>query len=485
MKTEITNMTENHDIQRLLTRFIAEGTAFYEELPNASMHKVIDGETAARLEAMTIPADGRDLATVYREMKDDVYSSTLTVQHPRSFACIPSSMSLVSWMGDVMTNLYNPHASCAMNGPAVNLIEKKLIAWLCSLAGYPQGACGGLFVSGGSVANLTALTAARDAKLNEQERDLGVVYVSDQTHSSVCKGLHIIGFRNDQIRILASDDAFRMDMEALRKAVQEDADAGRKPFAVVASAGTTNTGSVDPLPEIADLCEAYDMWMHVDGAFGASALLSDIQKKKLAGIERSDSLSWDAHKWMQQTYGCSMVLVRDKINLTRSFLAHPEYLQDSIGARDNVEFWDLGPELTRPARALKLWMTLQVLGTKHMAECIDHSCRLSELAEAEIEKLSGWEILSPAQFGIINFRYAPDTALSAQDMDALQSKIAEAVTNSGYALIFTTELKGKKVLRLCMINPRTTEEDVKNTIGLLDRFSREIREKPVSFPPKE
>ena len=189
MKKEMMNTVNCYDIQRLLTSFIAEGTAFYEALPNASMHKVIQKETAARLEMMTIPADGRDLETVYQEMKEDVYSSVLTVQHPRSFACIPYSMSLISWMGDVMTNLYNPHASCEMNGSAVNLIEKKLIAWLCGLCGYPQETSGGLFVSGGSLANLTALTAARDAKLTEQERTLGVVYVSDQTHSSVCKGL--------------------------------------------------------------------------------------------------------------------------------------------------------------------------------------------------------------------------------------------------------------------------------------------------------
>lgn len=475
MKTENMNISKNHDIQRLLMNFIAEGTAFYEELPKASMYKEMRAETAARLKAMTIPTEGRDLESVYQEMKEDVYSSVLTVQHPRSFACIPSSMSLVSWMGDVMTNLYNPHASCEMNGPAVALIEKKLIDWLCSLAGYPDETGGGLFVSGGSIANLTALTAARDAKLTEAERIRSVIYVSDQTHSSVAKALHIIGFRREQIRIIASDDNFRMDMEALCKAVQADIDAERKPFAVVASAGTTNTGSVDSLVEIADLCETYGMWMHVDGAFGASALLSDIQRKKLAGIERSDSLSWDAHKWMQQTYGCSMVLMRDKANLTRSFFSHPEYLADVAENDANIEFWDLGPELTRPARALKLWMTLQVLGKKHMAESIEHSCRLAELAEAEIRKLPGWEIISSAQFGIMNFRYVPDTAASTDAVNKLQSILAEKVSTDGYALIFTTELKGKKVLRLCMINPRTSEEDVKTAIRLLDRFSREIR----------
>lgn len=423
---------------------------------------------------MDIPDEGRDVSDVVYEMQEEIYRKILPVQHPRSFVCIPSTMSLISWMGDVMINLYNPHAGCKANGPAADAIEKKLIRWFCGLAGYPEETCGGLFVSGGSIANLTALTAARDAKLSEKERSLAVVYVSDQTHASVAKGLHIIGFAKDQIRVIPSDAAFSMDMQLLRENVENDKKAGRIPFAVAASAGTTNTGSVDPLTEIAELCDTYHLWMHVDGAFGASALLSDTQREKLKGIERSDSLSWDAHKWMQQTYGCSMVLVRDQENLSRSFFAHPEYLKDATGAEGEIEFWDLGLELTRPARALKLWMTLQVLGRDGMASCIDKSCCLAELAEAEIRKLSGWEILSPAQFGVLNFRYVPDKTLPDAAADEIQEKIAETVNKSGYALLYTTQLKRKKVLRLCIINPRTAEADVKNTIALLDKFSHEI-----------
>lgn len=364
-----------------------------------------------------------------------------------------------------MTNVFNPHESCRINAPAITMIEQKLIRWMCDMAGYP-GESGGLFVSGGSIANLTALTAARDARLTWKERGRAVVYVSDQTHASVSKGLHIIGFDKSQIRVIPGDAGFRMDTGCLAKAIAQDAAEGKKPFAVVASVGTTNTGSIDPLPEIAALCREYGLWMHIDGAFGASALLSERQRKLLAGIECSDSLSWDAHKGMMQTYGCSMVLVRDQSDLVRSFAAHPEYLKDSEAAEGSIEFWDLGPELTRPARCLKLWLTLQTLGTEAMGETIDHGCALAELAEQEVAALPDWEIVSHAQLGVVNFRYAP-AAIPESELDALNQSIAKEFNADGYALIFTTELRGKKVLRMCTINPQTTEADIRETIRRL------------------
>lgn len=308
-----------------------------------------------------------------------------------------------------MTNAYNPHASCRNNGQAAYLIEKKLIRWMCGLAGYPEGS-GGLFVSGGSIANLTALTAARDAKLTFKERAHAVVYVSEQTHASVSKGLHIIGFSRDQIRMVPTDSAFCMELSALRAAIGKDMEKGKRPFAVIASAGTTNTGSVDPLTEISGICREFDMWMHVDGAFGASVLLSERYRKHLSGIECSDSLSWDAHKWLMQTYGCSVVLVRNRSDLVRSFAAHPE-----------------------------------------------------------------WEIVSPAQMGIVNFRYVSDRRMGEQDLDMVNQAIAREITESGFAQIFTTELRGKTVLRMCTINPETTEKDICDTIERLTN-SRAIRE---------
>ena len=365
-------------------------------------------ECLAGLNDQSIPHKGRPLKDVYKEMLEKVYASTLLGQHPRSFACVPSTASLLSWMGDIMTNAWNPHASCTVNAPAANLIEKKLIRWMCGLAGFPKES-GGLFVSGGSIANLTALTAARDAKLSHEEYSKGMVYVSDQTHSSVVKGLHIIGFSKDQIRVIPSDALFAMDISVLKAAIIKDINAHKKPFAVIASAGTTNTGSVDPLPQIAALCREYDLWMHVDGAYGASALLSDQYRKNLSGISLSDSLSWDAQS-----------------------------------SADSVEFWDLGPELTRPARSLKLWLTLQAMGTDAMEKIIDHGCALAQLAQRLISQSPDWEIVSPAQLGIINFRYISHRQLSPRELDRINQNIAREITQSGFAQIFTTELCGKK-----------------------------------------
>lgn len=354
---------QNNEIIALMRDFVDYVKDFYEHLSDYPVIRSADAKVLERVSRQTIPDAERPLCEVYQELLQDVYSNTLLAQHPRSFSCIPSTASLLSWMGDVMTNAFNPHDSCRVNAPAIALIEQKLIRWMCDLAGYPEEG-GGLFVSGASMANLTVLTAARDARLHWDERNIAVIYVSEQTHASVSKGLHIIGFDRSQIRVIPADADFRMDMGCLAQAVAEDLRIGKRPFAVVASVGTTNTGSIDPLTEIAAFCRRYDMWMHIDGAFGASALLSEQQRKNLAGIAYSDSLSWDAHKWMMQTYGCGMVMVRNQATLVHSFAAHPEYLRDSESGGTGIEFWDLGPELTRPARCLKLWLTLQVMGAK-------------------------------------------------------------------------------------------------------------------------
>ena len=246
-----------------------------------------------------------------------------------------------------------------------------------------------------------------------------------------------------------------MKTDALTAAIAADRRAGLAPFMVIATAGTTNTGSVDPLPQVADICRREGLWMHVDGAFGASVLLTRY-RDMLKGIERADSLSWDAHKWLFQTYSCSMLLVRDERTLLKSFSAHPEYLADLEGDESLVNPWDLGPELTRPARGLKLWFTLQVMGADGMADCIEHGFDLARWAEEELRATPEVEIVSPAQMAMVNFRFAP-AGTSEEERDEICARAAARMRASGYAGVFTTELSGKKVLRLCAIHPRTHE----------------------------
>ena len=461
---------ENQDqAAQWMKHFIDSAVEFYQEIKQEPAFTEPNPETLLKLQNMKIPEHGRPAAEVLEEMATEIYQKAggTRVQHPRCFSCIPSPVSVYSWMGDLLTSVYDPHAGCWMNAPGAACIEEKLIRWMCGLAGYPEKA-GGIFLSGGSMANLTALTAARDNRLTPENRSLGIAYVSRQTHSSVAKALHIIGFAPEQIRSIETDDQFRMDLQALTRAIQEDRQWGRIPFAVIATAGTTNTGSIDPLEEIGEICRKNRLWMHVDGAFGASLLLSPTQRSLLKGIELSHSISWDAHKWMRQTYGCSMVLVRDASFLSRAFSAHPEYLKDAEVHNPAENYWDLGPELTRPARALKLWLTLQITGTKAMGEMIDHGCAMARFAESLLQKNPQWEIVSPARQGILNFRLAP-AGYPESCLDQLNQQLAQAINASGYAQILTTTLQGKNVLRMCIPHPETSPQDIQSVVSFLEK----------------
>lgn len=323
------------------------------------------------------------------------------------------------------------------------------------------------------MANITALTAARDNKLTDINLHLGTAYISDQTHSSVAKGLRIIGITDSRIRRIPTNSHFQMDTAKLEEVIEADKKSGYIPFVVIGTAGTTNTGSIDPLTEISALCKKHDMWFHIDGAYGASVLLSPKYKSLLNGTELADSISWDAHKWLFQTYGCAMVLVKDIRNLFHSFHVNPEYLKDLENDIDNVNTWDIGMELTRPARGLKLWLTLQVLGTDLIGSAIEHGFDLAVWAEEALRDLDHWEIVSKAQLAMVNFRYTSED-LTEEETDLLNERVSEKILASGYAAIFTTVLNGKKVLRICALHPETTRDDMRTTIHMLDTFAREI-----------
>lgn len=477
--------TQEEQLCNSIIEFVQSFMFSHKNMKSQKVIRIADSETISRLRHTKIPEKSRPVQEVIDEMMQDVYPNQLLVQHPRWFGCIPSPVSLLSWLGDIMTNAYDPHAGSWMQCSSASCIEQEVISWMCRQAGYPAAA-GGIFVSGGSMANLTALTAARHARLSESEYTRGVAYISGQTHSSAYKGLRIMGLRIDQIRTIPVDSTFRMDRKALEMSVCDDIAAGNIPFAIIATAGTTNTGSIDPLNEIADICQKYNIWMHVDGAYGASVLVSPKYKECLNGIERSDSISWDAHKWLMQTYGCSAILVKEKKHLLDCFCMHPEYLEDVTTQNGQTDYWDMGIELTRPARSLKLWLTLQVLGTDAVGKVIEHGFQLAKWAEAEIKKYRDWEIISPAQLAIINFRYAP-SGLDDQQLNTLNQQISQEILEDGYVGVLTTELNGKKVLRICAIHPETTQKDMRTTVKLLNTCASRIYSEmnPQSFQMKK
>jgi glutamate/tyrosine decarboxylase-like PLP-dependent enzyme len=283
-------------------------------------------------------------------------------------------------------------------------------------------------------------------------RGPGVVYFSDQTHAAVPRALRVLGLEDG--RALASDAGFRLDPGELRAAIAADRAAGRRPVCVAATAGTTNTGAIDPLDALADVCAEEDLWLHVDGAYGAPAVLWPAARPLLAGLERADSLVLDPHKWLFQPYEIGCLLVREPGLLERTFTLEGAYLRDALSGE--VDFRNRSVQLTRGARALKLWLSIRVFGLAAFREAVGRGIALAEHAEALLREHPGWEVVTGAQLAIVCFRRDGD--------DERQTRIVEAMARDGYALPSTTALGGRVVLRLCTINPRTSEEDIERTI---------------------
>jgi glutamate/tyrosine decarboxylase-like PLP-dependent enzyme len=315
--------------------------------------------------------------------------------------------------------------------------------------------------------------------LKPEEFSRAVVYGSDQTHSSLLRAMRILGWQKKQFRRLESDAAFRVRPEQVRQSIRDDRAAGLAPFCVIANAGTTNTGAIDPMAELAAICAEEKVWLHADGAYGAAALFCERGRKLLAGLELVDSFTLDPHKWLFQPFDCALLMVRNNATLRHAFHVRDdeaEYLQDARGGEEEVNLWDYSPELTRPFRALKLWMSLQVFGADAFAAALERTFFLAEYAEKELRARKNWEITSSAQMAVVTFRYvshghANGSAENARRIDALNRAIAARMQQQGYALVLTTELRGQTVLRLCTINPRTTEEDIFKTVEALDEHA--------------
>jgi glutamate/tyrosine decarboxylase-like PLP-dependent enzyme len=425
-------------------------------------------ELEARLRE-PIPKKGKSTEVVLQEFREKITDAMMHPDHPRFFAFIPSPSNFVSAMADVLASGLNIFAGTWLEASGPAEVELLTIDWLRTACGLPEQA-GGLFVSGGSVANITAIATARNIHLQENF-EKAIVYCSDQTHSSIERGVRVLGFQKDQLRKIVSDDNFRLDVATLAKAVQDDRKAAKRPFCVVANAGTTNTGAIDPIPELAKFCKEENLWLHVDGAYGAAAVLCERGKQLMKGIEDVHSLSMDPHKLLFQPFEIGCVLVRDRNWLKQTFQILPEYMKDVESGAEETNFCDYGIQLTRSFRALKLWMSLKVFGADAFAVAIEHAFAIAEFAESEISAMKDWEVVTAAQMAIITFRFAPR---GIEDTNRVNQEIARQMTKDGFALVLTTQIRGKTVLRLCPINPRTTKEDIRNTLAKLDRIATSL-----------
>ena len=376
--------------------------------------------------------------------------------HPRYFARVPGPCSFAAILGEWMGTGFNTISSSWGGGSGPAAVEMVAVEWMRQMLGLPEGT-EGVLVSGGSIGNLTGFAAAR-AELGH-----GVAYCSDQTHSSLPRDLREMGCPAGHVRILESDDGYRMSVARLKAAIAEDKAAGRRPLLAVATAGSTNTGACDPLHEIADICRAENMWLHVDGAYGGPAAVTEEGRKALAGLDRADSLTLDPHKWFFQPYDVGACFVMRPGALERCFAMSPEYLKDVQATTGAVNFGNRSLELTRRSRALKLWMSIRTYGAKKFRDAVQQGIENAKIAEAYLrERPDMWKIVTPAQIGVVCFALRDPKP----GEHAARSKF---VSDSGFACVSSTALKGRSVLRLCTINPLTTQDDIVRTIDMLAR----------------
>ena len=436
-------------------------------LPSQPVGAKADPATLLADLSVPAPEHGMEFEAVLEQLERDIFRNTMHVNHPRFFAYVPGPGNFVSAMADALISGYNVFAGTWISGSGPAAIELAVIDWLRVACGFPSGA-GGLFVSGGTMANLTALAVARHVALGDR-LDGATVYFSDQAHSSLEKALRVLGLPSQNARKLACDASYRLPIRELERAIEKDRAEGKRPFCVIASAGTTNTGAIDPLSDLSRLCKDRNLWLHVDGAYGAASVICKRGRDLLNGLELADSLSLDPHKWLFQPFEIGCVLVRELAHLRDTFLILPEYLRDTQQYSTEFNFTDHGLQLTRGFRALKLWMSIKVFGMGAFRAAVERGFALAEFTEARLRKMPGWEIVTPAQMGIVCFRYE-------RADDAAHLRLVQGILKDGFALITSTVLQGRTVLRTCTINPRTTESDIEETLVRLDRQARLERE---------
>lgn len=412
------------------------------------------------------PEAAQPFEALLESVASDVLEYYGRADHPRYLAFIPGSSTWPGALADLIASATNIQVDSWHESPGPTSVETTVIDWMKGWMGYPDQARG-ILVSGGSAANMTALACAREVRAGPMSEDL-VAYVSDQAHSSLARAARILGFRPSQVRVLPTDARLRMRPDALERAIAADVQAGLHPLFVATSAGSTNTGAIDPLPAIADICANSSAWLHVDGAYGAFAALTEEGRKALEGIERADSITLDPHKWLFQPFECGALLVRDGRALRDAFEIIPDYLVDTAAASGEVNYSDMGMQLTRSARALKVWLSVRYFGLAAFRDAIQHAMDLARRAEERIARSDAFELMAPASLGVVCFRRRLPDGADERDVGRANRALVEALEAAGDAFISSTRLHGRYSLRLCILNPSTGAADVESVLDWLE-----------------
>ena len=464
---------------------------FLDSLPQ---RKVTTGESPTEIRhalaaARGLPQHGTDPAQLLDHAADLLFDHSLFNGHPRFWGYITSPPAPLGVLGDLLAAAVNPNVGAWLLSPMASEIEAQTIRWVAEMIYYPV-ACGGLFVSGGNMANFVCFLAARQAHAGKNVRTRGMdgtrlrVYCSNDTHTWIQKAADIAGLGTEAIRWIAADHQMRIDVPSLRKQISQDLADGDTPFLLVGNAGSVSTGAIDPLIELAELCREFNLWFHVDGAYGGVAAVLPDASAQLAGLRLADSVAVDPHKWLYAPLEAGCALVRDPEKLRDAFAYHPPYYHFGTEA---INYFDLGPQNSRGFRALKVWLMLQQVGRDGYVQMISDDIRLAQDLFQRISQYPALQALTQS-LSITTFRYVPpDLNIGDETMAPYLNQLNEALLtrlqNSGEAYLSNAVIGGNFALRACIVNFRTSLADVAALPGIVVRLGEELDRalRPPSF----
>jgi glutamate/tyrosine decarboxylase-like PLP-dependent enzyme len=439
---------------------LAHALAYWDQVESAPSNRAWSEVFSQTLEP-EFAEQGRDLGEVLDYVGACIDAPGFATTSPRFMAYIPGGGVPYAALGDLLAATSNKYSGFASASPGAVRIENACVAWLASVIGYPKDAAGTL-TSGGSIANLTAVVAAREARDPDGG---GAVYVTRFAHYCIDKALHIAGRARAPRRVVATDDSYRMSVEALEQALEEDRRNGIRAWLVVASAGTVDTGAIDPIPEIADLCARYGAWLHVDGAYGGLFALCDEGRAKLSGIDRADSVALDPHKTLFLPYGTGACLVRDGRLLQQAFSATGDYIQPLGESEVGPSPADLSPELTRHFRAMRLWLPLQAAGVAAFRAAQAEKLALARHFHARLSEIDGFDPGPPPDLSVVAFRYLPRSG----DVDEFNERLMRHIQQEGRVMMSGTRIDGSYRLRCAILCFRTHLEHVEEAVDAVVR----------------
>jgi aromatic-L-amino-acid/L-tryptophan decarboxylase len=421
-----------------------------------------------------LPTKGTDFDSLLKVFADTIVPLSRQNAHPRMFGYVQSPGTPIGAFADLLASTLNANLTIWRSAPAPVELERLTIDWIRQILGFDAGA-GGLFVSGGSMANFAALAAARQTK----EHSLGRLrmYASSATHFSISKAAALLGIGRENVQHVAVDERFKMRVDDLVARINADLEAGYVPFCVVGNAGTVDTGAVDPLREIRDVANRFQLWMHVDGSYGAFAVLAESAKKLFAGMEQADSIALDPHKWLYLSVDVGCVIYRHPAIAGAAFAHEAEYTR-MFGEEADEAFvcWDYGPELSRRFRALKVWMLLKGVGLDRLSDAIESNLACARHLESMVQASDDFEMVAPVELSIFCFRHVPAQLRdqSPKAIDAFNERLLVALQRDGSSYLSNATLGGRFALRGCVLNYRTTLRDMEILLDDLRRVTKSL-----------